>query len=61
MFSDIDGYIIFRKMFDLRAGLARSRKEEGKEPGKPQDSGFSPKSIARNVLEIDMMEAPIAC
>ena len=57
---------IVRKVSNLRAGTARSlrqpyQKSEG--PGEPQESGFSPNkcgSTARNVLKIDVMEAPIA-
>ena len=58
---------IVRKVSDLWAGTARNHREpyrESKEPSKRQDSGFTPKkfeSTARNVLEIVVMEEPIAC
>ena len=57
VFSVLIGFSSVRKVSDLWVGTARNRREpyqEIKEPGKPQESGFSLKkseSSVRNVLE----------
>ena len=48
MFSVLVGLFFVGKVSDIRAGTTKSRRkpyQESKEPGEPQDSGFSQKKV----------------
>ena len=67
VYSALVGFTSARKLFDLRVGTTRYRREpyqKIKEPGETQKSGFSQKNLnqVRGMCwNIVGMEAPIAC